>query len=164
MRTVRDLATLAVGVVLVSGVTWMLMGSHDILGGLLLAGLLLAHGLVHLMFLVPAPPRPATAPADGMSWPFDLRRSWLVGSVGVDAVMTSGRVLIAVVVGCSALAAFATVGVLIPSALWATLVVGAAGGSLLLLGIGFSPALALGVAIDAALLWLAIWSAWTPVA
>jgi hypothetical protein len=78
--------------------------------------------------------------------------------------MTSGRILVVVVVGCSILAALATVGILVPSSLWTGLVIATAGSSLLLLGMAFSPNLSLGVAIDVALLWLALWSSWSPAA
>ena len=163
MRTVREIGPLGVVVAVVAAVTWMLLSGHEALGSWLLAGLILAHGLIHLMFLAPAPPRAVTASAGGPAWPFDLGRSWLVARAGAGPIATVGRVLVVAVVCCSVLAALATMGVLVPSALWATLVAGAACCSLMLLVVGFTPALVLGVAIDLALLWLALWSSWTPV-
>jgi hypothetical protein len=151
-------------VALICVVTWMLVSGHDALGTWLLAGLLLAHGLVHAMFLVPAPPPALAASGEGQTWPFDLGRSWLVGRVGAGTVTTIGRVLVVAVVVCSALAALATVGVVVPSSLWTALVVASAACSLALLGIGSSPTLLVGVAIDLALLWLALVSSWAPTA
>ena len=164
MSTLRQIGPLGIVVALVAAVTWILLSGHDTLGSWLLAGLILAHGLIHLMFLAPAPPRAVPASAGGPAWPFDLRRSWLVGRVGAGTVTTIGRVLVVAVVVCSALAALATVGVMVPSSLWAALVVVSAACSLALLGIGSSSTLLVGVAIDLALLWLALVSSWAPTA
>ncbi|MET0772559.1 MAG: hypothetical protein ABWZ82_05700 [Candidatus Limnocylindrales bacterium] len=163
MRTLREVGPLGVVVALVGGVTWMLLSGHDALGVWLLAGLLLAHGLVHVMFLVPSPPHTVVPSTDGPDWPFDLGQSWLAGRLGTGAVRMVGRYLVIAVVALAALAALGTVGVPMSSARWAALVVGSAGASLVLLAIDFRPSLALGVAIDLALLWLALWSSWTPV-
>jgi hypothetical protein len=162
MRTLREIGPLAVVVAVVAGVTWIWLRDGSTLGTWVLAGLLAGHGLIHLMFLAPVPPRAATATGEAPAWPFDLGRSWLVSRVGAGPVMTSGRILVVVVVGCSILAALATVGILVPSSLWTGLVIATAGSSLLLLGMAFSPNLSLGVAIDVALLWLALWSSWSP--
>ena len=163
MRTLREIGPLGVVVAMVGGGTWLLLGGNETLGSWLLAGLILAHGLIHLMFLAPAPPRTVAASAGGPTWPFELDASWLTERVGAATVTTVGRTLVVAVAGCSVLAALATVGVLVPSALWSALVVSAAGCSLLLLVIAFDPKLVLGVGIDLALLWLALWSGWTPV-
>ncbi len=163
MRAVRELGPLTIVVAIVGAVTWLLIGGHEAIGSWLLAGLLVAHGLIHAMFLVPSPPRTATAAAGGPTWPFDLGDSWLVERAGGGAVVVAGRVLVGAIVGCSLLAAMAIVGILVPSTLWAPLVVASAGCSLLLLAIPFSTQLLVGVAIDIALLWLALGSAWAPV-
>jgi hypothetical protein len=161
MRSVREVAPLGIVVVIIGAVTWALISGHEAIGSWLLAGLILAHGLIHVMFLTPAPPR--TAMADGPAWPFDLGDSWLVDRAGGGAVAITGRILVVAIVGCALLAALAIVGVLVPSALWAPLVVGTAVCSLLLLGVAFSPRLVVGIAIDMALVWLAVASAWAPV-
>jgi hypothetical protein len=163
MRALRELGPLAIVVAVIGAVTWLLISGHEAIGSWLLAGLLVAHGLIHAMFLVPTPPRTAGATANGPTWPFDLGDSWLVGRAGAGVVATAGRVLVGAIVACSLLAALAIVGILVPSTLWAPLLVASAGCSLLLLGIAFSAQLLVGVAIDVALLWLALGSAWAPV-
>jgi hypothetical protein len=164
MRTIRQLGPLAIAVAAIGVITWMLISGHDPIGSWLLAGLLLAHGLIHLMFLIPAPSPAAAATAGGMAWPFDLGDSWLVPRTGAGTVMTAGRILVGLIVACSLLAALAIVGIVVPGTLWAPLVAASAGCSLLLLAIGYSPALLVGVAIDVALLWLVLGSAWSPTA
>ena len=41
---------------------------------------LLAHGLIHASYVAPSP----AATAGGPEWPFDMARSWLVTSLGMD--------------------------------------------------------------------------------
>lgn len=161
MRTIRDLGPLALGVALLCTVTWVLLDGGGAAGSWLLAGLLVAHGLIHLLFLAPQPARAATV--TGPAWPFDLGGSWLVVR-GTDpsVVRTTGGVLLALTVACSVLGALAIVGVLIPGGWWSGLVVGAALASLGLLAIAFSSMLLVGVAIDLALVWLAVASGWAP--
>jgi hypothetical protein len=60
-------------------------------------------------------------------------------------------------------AALATAGWLVPSEMWATLVVAGSVCSLLTLGLFFHPWLLLGIAIDLGLLWAA-GSGWRPFA
>jgi hypothetical protein len=60
------------------------------------------------------------------------------------------------------LAALATVGVLVPAEWWNWLVVTSAVASMVLLTLFFSPLLLLGYAIDLALIWLSVTSAWSP--
>ncbi len=163
MRTLIDLLPVTVGVALVSGLTWLLLDRNVGAGQWLLAGLLLFHGWVHVLFVFPKP-ESAAAPASGPAWPFDMGRSWLVGNFGLDAglVGTLGVLMIAIVVATFALAALSTVGVLVPAAWWPGLLVGSALASMLLLGLFFSPMLLLGFAIDLALLWLSLLSEWSP--
>jgi hypothetical protein len=60
---------------------------------LLLAAFVLAHGLIHVSFLTPAP-APA---AGGPPWPFNLDRSWLLTRMGVSTATAErvGRTLVA---------------------------------------------------------------------
>jgi hypothetical protein len=163
VKTVKAIGPLTVVVALVCAVTWYLLDQDVAIGAWLLAGLLFAHGWVHLMFVFPRP-SPAPAGTGGADWPFDLGDSWLIGSVGLDsgAARSIGRGLMAVTLGALVLAALATVDVLVPAAWWPGLVSAGAVTSLLLLGLCFSPTLLLGVAIDGALLWLVIAQVWSP--
>ena len=68
--------------------------------------------------------------------PFDMAKSWLVMSVGLD------------------------VGV--PAGWWQPLVIGSTVASLLSLAAFLTPGLILGVAINAVLLWLVLASIWAP--
>ena len=160
---ITRLLPLAIGAALVAGLTWLLLDRDIELGRWLLAALIFGHGLAHLAFVVPTP-GPAKATGTGMEWPFDLGRSWPVARIGLDARMIRGvgRVLTAVTVVTSLLAALATVGVVVPVDWWAGLVVAQALSSLLLLTLCFSPILLNGFAIDLALLWLALLSGWSP--
>ena len=166
MRSTNNLTQivpLAIGVAVVGGVTWLLLEGDSVLGTWLLAALTLGHGLAHLAFVVPTP-APAKATGSGMAWPFDLGRSWPVNRIGLDArvVRGGGTALTAITIVTSLLAAFATVGVVVPVDWWSGLVVAQAVSSLLLLAVCFSPILLNGFAIDLALLWLVFLSGWSP--
>ena len=76
---------------------------------LLLAAFVLAHGLIHVSFLTPAP----AAAAGGPPWPFNLDRSWLLTRMGVSTAAAEGmgRALVVVtVVGFAVAAAGLAVG------------------------------------------------------
>jgi hypothetical protein len=59
-----------------------LLSREMTLGRWLLAGFLVGHGLIHLLFVTPAP-APGSAP-DALEWPFDMAKSWLVTGPGLD--------------------------------------------------------------------------------
>jgi hypothetical protein len=183
MDLVRTLGPLALVVAAAGAVTWFALDRGVPYAEWLLAGLLLAHGSVHLMFAFPKPAT-VTATAHGPIWPFDMARSWLIGA-GIDAarVRTLGLVLVAVTFVAFAVAAFASVGVLVlvavtfvafalaglasvgifvPSTWWSGLMIGAATSSILLLLVFFSPTLLLGLGIDLALLWYVLAVVWSP--
>lgn len=144
----------------IGGTTWWLL-SHDMgAGPWLLAALLVGHAIVHIMFLIPA--RAATA--GGPAWPFDMARSWAVTGAGLDlgVVRVIGAVLIAIVVGAFALAALSTVGIMVPTGWWQASVAVAAVASVAMLGLFFESQLALGLGIDAVLLWAVLADAWAP--
>jgi hypothetical protein len=163
MKWALDLVPIGIGVTLVAALTWFLLDRDIGLGKWLLAGLLLAHGWVHVMFVFPAP-EAATASAGGLAYPFDMGRSWLI-SAGVEPGMirTLGIVVMGLTLTGFVLAALATVGWLVPAAWWAGLVLASAAASTLMLIIFFSPALLLGLAINAALWVLVVASVWQPV-
>jgi hypothetical protein len=129
---------------------------------LLLGAFLVAHGLVHALYLAPAPPRTS----DGPQWPFDTGRSWLVTAAGLDhgAARALGTALVAATVALLAGAGLASVGWLMPVGSWPALVVGGASASLLTLALFFHPSLVIGAAIDAMLLWAALVTEWSPAA
>jgi hypothetical protein len=130
-----------------------------VLARLVIAGFLLAHAAIHAGFLSKGPPQKPGGPP----WPFDLERSWLRTRFGVSAgtVRMLGFALVAATIGGFALAALATLGIL-PSGAWgATVAIGSLA-SLALLIVGLHRWLFVGIAIDVALLWVALVVAWTP--
>ena len=129
---------------------------------LLVAAFLVAHALIHLSYLTPAPPRTAGGP----EWPFEMARSWAVTSMGLDAslVRILGTALAVVTIALLVAAGLATMGWLIPAGWWPTLVIGGAIASILTLALFFHPWILLGFVIDAALLWAVLVANWLPAA
>jgi hypothetical protein len=125
---------------------------------LVVAGLLLGHALIHGGYLARPP-----ATAGGPPWPFQLRRSWLLGRLGLEgtAARLLGTALVALTIGGFALAALAAVGVA-PGGMWVAGVGAGAAASLGLLLLFFHPWLALGVAMDLVLLWAVFGAHRTP--
>lgn len=111
-----------------------------------LAGvLLLAHGLVHLLWFVPN---------DDAGWPFRLDRSWLLP----DPVRRPlGIALVALTVLGFVLVGLAIWGVPGLAGSWPVLTIAAAALSLAVLGVFWDRQLVWGVAIDLALVVLALW-------
>jgi hypothetical protein len=126
---------------------------------LVVAAFLLGHAAVHASFLAPRP----AATAGGPQWPFDLAHSWVLSPLGLgaDATRMLGTGLIAAVLAGYLVAGLAAVGVL-PDGVWTGAVVLGSVASIALLGVFFHPWLVVGVAIDAALIWLAIAWRWAP--
>lgn len=162
MRTLRDIGPIAIATGLVAILIWALLDRGESLGAWLLAGVLLAHGWLHAMFLTPAPARAATV--GGPTWPFDLERSWLIRGTGLDRATLRGLALVLVAIACASgvLAALATLGLVVPVDWWAALVILLAGSSAALLVLAFSTNLLVGLAIDVALVWLVVGSSWRP--
>jgi hypothetical protein len=152
--------TLPWAVVLVAAgvaIWWLL--SHDMAAGRwLLAALLIGHGVVHLLFAVPAP----AATDGGAAWPFDMSQSWAVTRAGLDLGLARviGAVLIAITVGAFVLAALATVGIVVPSGWWQPTIALGAIASAATLVLFFDPQLVLGLGMDAILLWVVATRAW----
>jgi hypothetical protein len=164
-RTMRSLGPLAVALLVFGIVVWQALIRDMAIGTWLLAAFLLGHGWVHLMFVMPRPaPAPAAAASGPVDFPFDLGHSWSTARMGLatSPVRKVGLVLMTVTVAGFMLAALATVGLLIPSEWWPSLVLVASIASVLLLGLFFQPGLLLGLAVDAVLLWLVIAAAWRP--
>jgi hypothetical protein len=129
------------------------------LPALVVALLLVGHGLIHASFLAPAPAQQPGAPA----WPFHFDASWLLTPLGLDpsVIRLVGVVLIAVTVGGYVAAAVAFLGIAPAGWFMPAIVVGSSA-SLAVLILFFSPWLVLGFAIDAVLLWAVLVSGWAP--
>lgn len=115
-----------------------------------MGGLVVAHGLVHLMWF---------APSDDPARPFRLDRSWLLSEQAHKPVAV---VLVALVVAGFALLGLAVWGVPPLNSIWPVLAIGAALASLSALALFWDRQLLWGVAIDVALIVVALWRpAWT---
>lgn len=117
----------------------------DALVRIVLGLLLVAHGMVHLMWF---------APNDDPAWPFRLDRSWLVPDTRRKPVAI---VLVALVVAGFALLGLALWGVPGLASIWPGLAIGASAASLAVLVLFWDRQLVWGVAIDAALIVVALW-------
>jgi hypothetical protein len=118
------------------------------------AGFLLAHALIHVAFIAPAPP----ATAGGPTWPFSTSGSWLFRRLGIghEATRLVALALIATTIAGFSLAALSVVGAL-PTAMWAPGIAIGGVSSIALLLAFFHPWLALGIGLDLVLIW-ASWS------
>jgi hypothetical protein len=123
------------------------------------AALLLGHALVHAGFLAPRP----QATAGGPPWPFELDRSWILETFGIDPAVTRliGLAAVAAAVAGLAMSALITLGVG-PGELWAAAIAVGTVGSLLALLLFFHPWLVVGVGIDVGLLWTVFVLSWSP--
>ena len=167
--TVAALAPRALGVLVAGSVTLFLLTRGWPIGPWLLAGLLVAHGGLHLLFRFPAadPEAAAAGPEEpAPPGPYVLGRPWLTRALGLGPQVERGlgTALIAIAVAGFGLGALSTVGVVVPVGWWSGLVGTAAAASLLLLTLFPSPAFLVGYAIDLALLWLVLSSTWSPTA
>lgn len=161
MKTLLGILPWVLVLAIAGAVIWFLYDRHMAVGRWLFAAFLVAHGLIHLLYLAPAP---EAAAAGGPDWPFHLGGSWLSGATGLDAgaMRTLGIGLIALIVAGFVLSGLATVGVVVPESRWLGLVVASAALSLAMLGLFFAPSLLAGIAIDLFLIWLALASSWRP--
>lgn len=162
MSQVIKLAPLGIGLVVFAVIVGFMLQRQMALGVWLFAAFLFGHGLVHIMFAAP-PPVAAGAPGDEFA--FGPDRSWLVTSRLLDVGVVKALVValvVATVLGY-ALTALATTGLVIPTGWWATLLVVSTVFSAVLMLVGLSPALTLGIAIDVALLVVVFGSVWSPV-
>lgn len=107
--------------------------------------LLIAHGLIHLLYLTPE--------ADDPRYPFTLRSSWLVPEPARRPV---AWILMIVTVAAFTLLALAVWGVPGVSSIWPGIAIVASAASLALLIAFWSVRLSIGVAIDVAVIVLAL--------
>lgn len=160
MNDLVKLAPLAVGLIVFAGVIAFMLSRGMALGTWLLAAFLLGHGLVHMMFATP-PAQPGTP---GAEFAFDANRSWPVTARPVDVGTMRALVvgLVVLTILGYLLAALSTLGLVLPTALWPVLVIGATVASGGLMVIALMPGLALGIAIDIALVAIVVTRAWSP--
>lgn len=163
MNVARELLPAGLGLAAAAAVVYVALDRGWGAGPWLLALLLLGHGAVHAMFLLPAPAEDERK-AGSAPYPFTMDDSWLLGRMGVDGsrLRLVGAVLVVLTLVAFLLAALATVGWAVPGAWWGPLVVGAAVLSSLLLLVFLSPLLVLGFALNAALVWLVVASVGAP--
>ena len=122
----------------------------DVLVRLVLGLLLIAHGLVHLLWF---------APSDDQAWPFRLDRSWLLPEATRRPVAV---VLVGLIVMGFALLALAVWGVPGLASIWPVLAIMASVASLAALLLFWDRQLLLGMVIDVAIIVVAWWHpAWT---
>jgi hypothetical protein len=160
-KTLVSMIPPAVGLVIAGAVISWLLRSNNGLGPWLLAGFLVAHGLIHLLFFAPAPASSGSSP----SWPFDFGQSWLVNAgLDVAIVRIAGAVLVVAIAGVFLLTGLATVNLVVPADWWKALVVISAVVSILTLALFFDPQLLLGLGIDGVLLYVIVSAAWVPAA
>lgn len=111
----------------------------------ILVGLLLiAHGLVHLLYLVPAP-------QGDPSYPFVPESRWIADALSLapgTAKASAGTLAVALALAL----ALAGVALIVDVQLWQAAAAVGAVGSLALLALFFHPWLSIGIAIDVAIL------------
>jgi hypothetical protein len=161
---IRELGPLAIGVALFGLLIAILLQGGNIIGNWLFAAFLFGHGWVHAMYVMPLPKASAATVGGGPQQPFELGHSWVLSPLGLEpsAQRTVGSLLVAATIAGFSVAALATIPLLVPAGVWASLVVAASVASLLLIGLFFNRNLIIGVAIDVVLLWVAVSSVWMP--
>jgi hypothetical protein len=156
---VSGLLSLAVLLLGVAWLVWWLLDRGSAAAPWLVAAILLAHGWVHLVYLVPS--APVRTAEEAASNPFDLDRSWLVAR-GADArvVRRAGVVLASVTFLTLTLGALAVLGWVVPPGWWAGLTFVGVAASTLLLVLSLASDLVLGFVINAGLVALAVQTTW----
>jgi hypothetical protein len=126
----------------------------------LIGAFLVGHALVHASYLSPAPPQTA----EGPEWPFEMAHSWLITGAGFDPALVRplGTAMVLATITLFIAAGLSTIGWLVPQEWWSGLVVAGAVMSALTLVMFFHPWIVLGLAIDAALLWVTLVIGWSP--
>lgn len=111
----------------------------------ILAGLfLIAHGLVHLLYLAPRP-------EDDPNYPFVPEGRWFARALGL-APSTAKAVAGALAVACMVMLVISGIALLAGAALWEPTAVLGAAISLVLMVLFFHPWLVFGIAIDVAII------------
>ena len=162
MSLERALAPLAVAVAVIALAVWLMLINDLAIGPWLLALLVIAHGWVHLFWVLPKPKSPNDD--GGRGYPFDFARSWLITRGGLNHSLVSriGMVVMVVTFALSVLAALSTVGLIVPPDWWAGLMIATAAASTVMLLLFFAPALILGFANNALIVALVVSGSWSP--
>ena len=105
---------------------------------------LIAHGLIHLLYVTPPP-------KDDPSYPFVPETRWFARAAGLEPGPAKG-VARALAIACVALFVIAGIGLLANADLWKAAAVGGSAVSLVLMLLFFHPWLVLGIAIDVAII------------
>jgi hypothetical protein len=124
---------------------------------LLLGVFLIAHGLVHILYRVPAPEE---------NWPFDLGHSWLLTRLGLGerVLRRLGTVLwIAALVGF-VLGGLGVFGAPLLKHMWRTITAVSSVVSCLLIGLFWHRSFVFALLINAAIFVALVWAQWPSVA
>lgn len=116
-----------------------------------LALFVIAHGLVHLLYMSPKP-------KDAVNWPFQAEHSWLLSALGLGGIARPvGMALGIVTILGFLLAGLGLMGFSWLSEAWQFFMIVGAAASVLLLTLFWNRMLVLGLVIDAGLMLLVFW-------
>lgn len=120
---------------------------------IVIAVFLIAHGLIHVYFVTPAPP------PGPVKWPFQLDHSWLLAPLGLDRFARPiGMGLLILTVGGFAATALGLLGVPLFHEWWEILALASAAVSFLMLVLFWNLMLVFGIVIDAAIVAAVLWN------
>jgi hypothetical protein len=119
---------------------------------LLLTLFIIAHGLIHLSYLTPAPQE-----ADG--WPFHIKHSWLLSPLGFDSITRPVGLFLSILTALAfVLSGLGLLGIPGLNGLWQTSLLVGAAASVVLLVLFWDRKLILGLVIDAVLVVALLWN------
>jgi hypothetical protein len=112
---------------------------------------LIAHGLIHILWVIPAP--------DDEKWPFSITESTVLVRAPESALKAIGWIGVVIATTTFVLAGIGVLGVPGLVATWSLFAVAGALASLLMIGLFWNKSFVVGLAIDVVIL-LAIYSGW----
>lgn len=124
---------------------------------LLVGVFFIAHGLIHILYVVPAP---------GENWPFDLSHSWLLTRLGLgERVLRSlGTVLWIAAMAGFVLGGLGVFGIPLLREVWRPLAAVSSVVSFVLIGLFWHRSFVFALLIDAAIFVALVWAQWPSVA
>lgn len=124
---------------------------------LLVGVFFIAHGLIHILYVVPAPDE---------NWPFDLSRSWLLTRLGLgERVLRGlGTVLWIAAMAGFVLAGLGVFGIPFLKHVWRPVAAVSSVVSFLLIGLFWHRSFVLALLINAAIFIALVWAQWPSVA